>query len=209
MKTQPTPVHVWIDPSCPWAWQTSLWLRDLRDLRLVDLSWSIFSLELNASPPDTPFWEACARHGESLVALALARREQGDRGFESLYGALGEWVHERGDGPTHEQIVEAATTVGMSDIPDRARADPDLADEVSREFVDARSQDVFGVPSLRIGTDKVIYGPLVAVAPRGPDAVALWEQTNGLSGRSDFFELKRWPRDISPGPSHRLRLTRP
>lgn len=199
MKTQPTPVRVWIDPSCPWAWQTSLWLRDLRDLRLIELSWAIFSLELNASPPDTLFWEACTRHGESLVALALARREQGHGGFESLYAALGERVHDRGDGPTHEQIVEAAATVGMSGLPDRARANPDLADEVTREFLDARSHDVFGVPSLRIGRDKVVYGPLIAVSPRGGDAVALWDQTTGLSGRSDFFELKRWPRDIRPG----------
>ena len=199
MKTEPIAVRVWIDPSCPWAWQTSLWLRGLRDLRLIDLSWSIFSLELNASPPGTSFWEACPRHGESLVALALARREGGHRGFESLYGGLGERVHDRGEGPSHEQIAEAASRVGMNGLLERARADPALADEVTREFIDARSQDVFGVPTLRIGTDKVVYGPLVAVPPVGRDAVALWEQAKGLSGRSDFFELKRWPRDLRPG----------
>jgi hypothetical protein len=199
MKTEPTAVRVWIDPSCPWAWQTSLWLRGLRDLMLIDLTWSIFSLELNASAPDTSFWEACPRHGESLVALALARREGGHRGFESLYGELGERVHDRREGPTHEHIAEAASRIGMGGLPERARADPALADEVTREFIDARSQDVFGVPTLRIGTDKVIYGPLVAVPPVGSDAVALWEHAKGLSGRSDFFELKRWPRDLRPG----------
>jgi predicted DsbA family dithiol-disulfide isomerase len=196
---QPTPVRVWIDPSCPWAWQTSLWLRDLRDRGLVELSWSIFSLELNASEPDTPFWEACARHGESLVSLALARREGGDEGFEALYQALGDRVHERKEGATHEQIAEAAAQAGMRDLPDRARVDTDLVDEVTAEFLDARDQDVFGVPTLRIGTDKVVFGPLVAVPPRGDDAIALWEQTRGLSARQDFFELKRWPRDIRPG----------
>jgi len=197
--TEPTPVRVWIDPSCPWAWQTSLWLRDLRDRGVVELSWSIFSLELNASDPSVPFWEACARHGESLVSLALARRERGHEGFEALYSALGDRVHERKEGPTLEHIVEAAAHAGMGDLPDRARVEADLVEEVTAEFLDARTQDVFGVPTLRIRTDKVIYGPLVAVAPRGDDAVALWEQTRGLSARRDFFELKRWPRDVRAG----------
>lgn len=197
--SEPTPVRVWIDPSCPWAWQTALWLRDVRDRGLIELSWSLFSLELNASEPGTSFWKACSRHGESLVSLALARRESGDAGFESLYGELGERVHERKQGRTHEQITEAAEHVGMTDVPDRATADQGLADEVKAEFLDARSQDVFGVPTLRIANDKVVYGPLVAIPPEGVDAVELWEQTKGLSARPDFFELKRWPRDLRPG----------
>jgi len=197
--TEPTPVQIWVDPSCPWAWQTSLWLRDLRDRGLVALAWSIFSLELNASEPDTPFWEACPRHGEALVSLALARRELGNDGFEALYGELGDRIHERKEGRTHKQIVAAAAHVGMGDLPDRAKATPDLADEVADEFHEARARDVFGVPTLRIAQDKVVYGPLVAVPPRGNDALALWEQTKGMSARSDFFELKRWPRDVRPG----------
>ena len=78
----PTPVRLWVDPSCPWAWQGAVWLRRLADAGLVALDWRIFSLELNSSEPDTPFWEACRRHGESLVALALARREGGDDAFD-------------------------------------------------------------------------------------------------------------------------------
>ncbi len=197
--TEPTPVRIWVDPSCPWAWQTSLWLRDLRERGLVALSWSIFSLELNASEPDTPFWEACSRHGEALVSLALARREFGNDGFEALFGELGDRLHERKEGRTHEQIVAAAAHVGMGGLPDRAKAIPDLADELTDEFHEARAQDVFGVPTLRIAQDKVVYGPLVAIPPQGNDALTLWEQTKGLSARNDFFELKRWPRDVRPG----------
>lgn len=196
--TDPAPVRIWVDPSCPWAWQTSLWLRDLRERGLITLSWSLFSLELNASAAGTPFWDACPRHGEALIALALARREGGEAGFEALYAELGERVHEQ-DGETHEQIALAAANAGMDGLPERARSVPDLEDEVTREFQEARMQDVFGVPTLRISQDKVVYGPLVALPPRGDDAVALWEQTKGLSARADFFELKRWPRDVRPG----------
>ena len=51
-EAEPTPVIVWVDPSCPWAWQTARWLRDLRDQGVVRLRWRLYSLELNATYRD-------------------------------------------------------------------------------------------------------------------------------------------------------------
>ena len=51
-------IRLWIDPACPWAWQTALWLRDLRDRGVLSLEWKLFSLELNSSERDAPFWDA-------------------------------------------------------------------------------------------------------------------------------------------------------
>lgn len=45
----PATVDFWTDPTCPWAWQTSKWVRTLRDAGLVDVKWRIFSLELLAA----------------------------------------------------------------------------------------------------------------------------------------------------------------
>jgi hypothetical protein len=70
---------------------------------------------------------------------------------------------------------------------------------VLAEYRAARELDVFGVPTLRIYSDKVLYGPLFALAPTGDEALILWEDVRRLSARSDFFELKRWPRDVRPG----------
>jgi hypothetical protein len=64
---------------------------------------------------------------------------------------------------------------------------------------DARTRDVFGVPTLQIGEGKVLYGPILAVGPIGPEAVALWAHVRGLADDDTFFELKRWPRDLRPG----------
>src|SRR5207247_2606422 len=58
-KTTPIPVRLWIDPGCPWAWQGALWLRRIAAAGRVEIDWRIFSLELNASEPSMPFWEAC------------------------------------------------------------------------------------------------------------------------------------------------------
>ncbi len=191
-------VRVWIDPSCPWCWQTVNWLLDLRTAGVVALSWSIFSLELNASPDGAPFWESASRYGESLVALALARRE-GPDAFERLYMALGERLHDNGSKISPALVRKAATDANLPGIVEQAVAMPDLVTEITDEFVRSRDASVFGVPTIRIGTDKVFYGPILATPPLDEDRLVLWEQVKGLSARPEFFELKRWPRDLRPG----------
>jgi hypothetical protein len=199
----PTPVRLWIDPGCPWAWQGAMWLRRMAGTGRVEIDWRIFSLELNSSEPGTPFWDACQRHGESLVALALARRQDGGAAFERLFLAFGRRLHQEGGQPSGELFRQAAIDAGMPGVIDRAVALPDLVDAVEREFIDARDEGVFGVPSLGIADNKVIYGPVLALAPEGGDADQLWEHTLWLAERPDFFELKRWPRDTKPGEADR------
>lgn len=195
----PIPVGLWVDPGCPWAWQGAVWLLRLAEAGHVELDWRIFSLELNSSEPDTPFWEACQRHGEALVALALARREGGNEAFERLYATLGRRLHIEQQEPSAALVRAAATEAGMPEVVERAITMSGLTEEIQREFQDARDRSVFGVPTLAIADTKVVYGPLFALAPEGEDAQRLWEHTLWLAERPDFFELKRWPRDIRPG----------
>lgn len=192
-------VRVWTDPSCPWAWQTSIWLRDLRDRGHIELTYSLFSLEINASEPGTPFRDAAPRYGEALTSLVLARREGGDRAFEALSIALGALLHAERRPIDAGTLAEAATEAGMPSLPDRAAADPGLADEVVREYREARARDVFGVPTLQLDGTKTIYGPILAEGPTGDQGLALWRSVKELVRRDAFFELKRWPRDLRPG----------
>jgi hypothetical protein len=193
------PVRVWVDPSCPWAWQTVRWLLDLRARGVADLTWSLFSLEVNSSPAGTPFRDAAPRHGASLAALTLARKELGPSAFEALYVALGNLLHERQLEPSEELVRAAADDAGMRDIPERAAGQPDLGRAVIDEYLAARQLDVFGVPTLQLADHKPVYGPIVASAPAGEDAMSLWNDVRGFAERDDLFELKRWPRDVRPG----------
>jgi predicted DsbA family dithiol-disulfide isomerase len=195
----PIPVRLWVDPGCPWAWQGAVWLRRLAAAGVVELDWRIFSLELNSTDLDAPFWEACKRHGESLIALALARRERGGEAFDQLYRGLGRRLHDEKNETSPEMVRAIAAAAGMSGIVDRAVAMPELTEEVRREFLDARNESVFGVPTLGIADLKVVYGPVIALAPEGEEAERLWKHTLWMAERPDFFELKRWPRDIRPG----------
>lgn len=197
-----TDVRVWLDPSCPWGWQTMRWLRELQDAGVISMTYDTFSLEVNAREEPMPYVEAAPTYGEALAALHLARRESGDAAFERLYVALGKALHERKEPMSRRLLDEAATTAELDEtlVP---RATGPLLDELGAEVVQAwraaRQGDVFGVPTLRIGEDKVVYGPILAVAPTGEDANRLWAEVKGLADRDAFFELKRWPRDLRPG----------
>jgi DSBA-like thioredoxin domain len=199
MGSSSTNVRLWIDPSCPWAWQVLRWLRDLRDRRIVRLTYSLFSLELNASGTDLPYNEAAPTYGHAFTTLALARREGGDEAVEALLMALGGLRHERREPMSPDLLRKAAADAGLSDLPDRAAGAFDLETEIVNEYLEARSLDVFGVPTLRIENDKVVYGPIIAIGPTGADGIELWEEVRRLSARTAFFELKRWPRDLRPG----------
>jgi hypothetical protein len=170
------------------------------------LRWHLFSLELNASPPGTPITDAAIRYGESLAALALARRERGDDGIETLYLALGTLLHDQGLEISPELLRKAAADAGMADLPDRTTAAPDLPAEVEGETVLAKERSIFGVPTIQWEDDEPIYGPILSLAPLGSDALRWWEATRTLTEEPTFFELKRWPRAHRPGEGP---LTRP
>jgi hypothetical protein len=199
----PTNVTVWTDPSCPWAWQASKWLRYLEDRDLIRIEWRLFSLEVNAvreSDASAPvfFRDAATAHGDALVVLRAVLGERPDA-FGDVYAAIGERLHEDRRKDSRELVREAAAQVGVSELAERAFETPALGEEIVREHARARAESVFGVPTLRIEGSKAAYGPLIARAPEGEDAVELWAHTRFFIERPDFFELKRWPRDVRPG----------
>jgi hypothetical protein len=175
-----------------------LWLRDLRDQGLFNLRWRLFSLEVNAMP-DADFWDETREFGEAHVALTLARREGGDGAFEDLYVSLGQRLHDPKARITREILALAAREAGLEGVVERALDDPRLPHEVVAEHQSARARDVFGVPTLSLDGSKVMYGPIIPSAPHGSEAMGWWTHVRWLLGRPDFFELKRWPRDIRPG----------
>jgi predicted DsbA family dithiol-disulfide isomerase len=200
LNDEPDRVRVWTDPACPWAWQTVVWLLDLRDQGILTLDWRIFSLEVNSSEPDLPFWEAAQRNGEAQVALALARQEGGEAAFEAYYVALGRLRHDGREDMGPDLVRKAAVDAGMHGLVDRAIEDPALAEQVRREYDDARALDVFGVPTLQLlPAGRPIYGPILPLAPRGPDALAWWAHVRFALEHDDMYELKRWPRGRRPG----------
>jgi predicted DsbA family dithiol-disulfide isomerase len=193
--TTPTSINVHLDPLCPLAWRTALWIREVRNVRPVDVTWRFFSLEaVNRKEGVEPdFQDGYGWAG--LRTLARARRQDGNEAVEQLYLALGAAQHGRGESIRQPDGVRAAIQkAGL----DASIVDAALADERTLQDVLADHQEAvqryraFGVPTIAIeGLDVGFYGPIIQFVPRGEEAGELWDYTAWALRQPNLFELKR------------------
>ncbi len=75
----PTEVDFHFDVMCPWAYQTSLWMRDVRDQLGLTVNWKFFSLEEgNLKPGKRHPWEREGRYGwRRMRSTASSTRSSG------------------------------------------------------------------------------------------------------------------------------------
>lgn len=184
----------YFDPVCPWAWRTSLWIREARAARDLDVTWRVLSLsEINRG--DDPLADEHAQSDAVLRALVLARREAGNEAVDRLYLALGRARHERRENLKDEHVVQAALQEAGLDRALLARAldDPATDEEVRREHREGVERyGAFGVPWLVLGDQPFgFYGPVLSVVPTGAAAGELWDHASFLLAQPYLYELKR------------------
>ena len=93
-----TNVEVFIDPSCPWAWVTSRWLRDVAPKRDLVIFWRSYCLEIRddygvaPTVPEGYRQQALDGHAVSHRMLRIfeaARAEGGEEVVDRLYSEWG------------------------------------------------------------------------------------------------------------------------
>jgi predicted DsbA family dithiol-disulfide isomerase len=193
-------VRFHFDPLCPWAWQTSKWMRAVEQVRDVGVEWRLFSLRLTNDPDGNPLADPGVKGTTALRTLALVGRRHGSDAVGRLYRSLGERVHERGEPQTSTTLEGALDDAGLDrSLVAMALADDETVTEVRADH-DAAVAEVgcFGVPTIVLDSGKGIFGPVVAQAPTGEAAGELWDHVRWLAEQDGFFELKR-ERDRGPG----------
>src|SRR5947209_20275343 len=106
--TSPVRVQFHFDPLCPLAWRTALWMREVRNVRPVEVTWRFFSLEVvNRKEGVTPDY---AKDGSWAAerTLVMARREGGNDARERLDVAVGAAQHGRGESMKEVDVIRAA-----------------------------------------------------------------------------------------------------
>src|ERR1700689_4375590 len=101
------------DIMCPWAYQASLWMRDVRDQLKLAVDWRFFSLEeVNRAEGKKHPWEREWSYGWSLMRIgALLRRESMDE-LDAWYAAAGRLLHVEGGKP-HDRAVARQVIAGL------------------------------------------------------------------------------------------------
>lgn len=193
-------VRFHFDPGCPWAWQGSKWIREVASQTEIEIDWMLFSLALINDPKADPLADEHAKGTAALRSLVNVRRIAGNDGVGRAYQALGSSTFERGVRLSPEVGRAALEEAGFGpSIMGQAMQDATTMEDVLAEHDSAVEQvGCFGVPTIVLESGKGIFGPVVARAPEGRDAVELWDRVRWLIERDEFFELKR-ERDRKPG----------
>jgi predicted DsbA family dithiol-disulfide isomerase len=207
-----TEVEVFVDPSCPWAWITSLWLREVAPHRELALTWRSFCLEIRddygvaPTMPEERREAAIAAHALShrmLRIIEAARARAGEAAVDALFAGWGSRFFLR-------ETVRDETL--LSDCLAAGGLDPDLHDAANDEKWDAPIVEAMTVayefggaktqtPTIVVRADPPhgFKGPVMAPAPTGEAAVRLWDAIQVLSEEPGFFEITR-PRANRPRP---------
>src|SRR5690606_38845033 len=190
-----TEVDVHVDLMCPWAYQTSVWLRAVREASGLRLRWRWFSLEeVNHVEGKKHPWERPWAWGWSLLRIGawLARdsAEAVDRWCEAAGRALhveGRKVHT--PEVAREVLAEAGFDPGVADA---AIADASTHDDVRADHERVVALGGFGVPTLVFPGERALFGPVVREAPTDPDeALRLWELVTGWLEFPALYEVRR------------------
>ena len=77
LPSPPTHLAFHFDVICPWAYQTSLWMREVQDRQGLEVDWRFFSLEeINRLEGKKHPWEREWSYGWSMMRIgALLKRE--------------------------------------------------------------------------------------------------------------------------------------
>jgi len=199
-------VEFFFDPMCPWAYQTSLWIREVRRLTGLTIDWRFASLEeFNRPEGKRHPWEREIGYGWTPLRVAALLRRHSMDACDAWYLACGRALHEEGRRPHEVEVArELLASIGESaSVWDQALADATTHDDVRADHERAASQYAgFGVPIIVFppaddldtsisGTEGLaVFVPVLALAPMGDEALALWDLTVAYTRVRGLYEIK-------------------
>ena len=192
-------VTFWFDVTCPFAWQTSRWIKEVEKVRDITVQWTPMSLAVlnDGRDLDEGYTEMMkAAWGPARVFAKVAAEEP--EKVDELYTAMGTIVHagkESGkkgfgayDGVIEQALDEAGLNATYATVANSEQVDEQLRD-FHQAAIDGVGDDV-GTPVIKFG-DTAFFGPVITRVPAGEEAGELFDAAVRLAEYPYFFELKR------------------
>ena len=194
-----TPVKFWFDASCPFAWATSRWIKEVEKVRDIAVEFEPMSLSVlnDGRDLDPEYMEMMKANWGPARVFAKVKTEQPEK-VDELYTAMGTLIHakgnggKKGDGGYDKIIAQALEQVGLpADFAEVAHTEE--YDEKLREYHHngiSSVGDEVGTPVIKLG-DTAFFGPVITRVPKGEEAGELFDASVRLAQFPYFFEPKR------------------
>jgi 2-hydroxychromene-2-carboxylate isomerase len=181
------------DIMCPWAYQASIWIRDVRDRLSLDVRWRFFSLEeINRAEGKKHPWERDWSYGWSMMRVGALLRRIEPVLLDRWYLAAGTALHVDGRKPHRREVAEdLIAELGLDRaLVSCALADPTTNDDVRADHDRLTGLGGWGVPTLVFGS-RALFGPVLIEPPTGPAAVRLWQLLTSWLEFPNLYEVQR------------------
>ena len=192
--SEPHEVDFHFDVMCPYAYQTSLWIREVARQTDLTINWRFFSLEeVNRPEGKKHPWEREWSYGWSMMRIGALLRRTSMADLDRWYAITGRALHVDGKKP-HEPAVarHLLEELGLEPgLVDEAIADPSTGDEVLAEHERVMDAGGFGVPTLFFPDGQCLFGPVLIDPPGGEAALRLWRSVVAWTEFPHLFELQR------------------
>jgi 2-hydroxychromene-2-carboxylate isomerase len=193
-RARPPGVDFHFDIMCPYAYQTSLWIRNVRHETGLEIRWRFFSLEeVNRQEGKKHPWERDWSYGWSMMRIGALLRRQDMALLDRWYAEAGKALHEDGRKPHRPDVAEAILAeMGLDPgLVAEAIDDPTTGDEVMAEHRRVADRGGFGVPTMIFDDGQMLFGPVLVDPPVGEAAVRLWDLTTGWLEFPHVYEVQR------------------
>lgn len=204
----PYDIEFFFDPGCPFAWQTSVWMRRVRELRGVTIGWRFISLRfINENNDVDPAMLAAQEIGLRFHRVcAAARAEHGNEAVDALYKNWGErlWYSAPTSSEFGPMLINATEAVQPAEVIAAAGLPAELieaADDSSwDELIRAESDEALRRTGSDVGTPIITYnppngnslfGPVISSIPDDDTALAFYDALRTFADFPAFSEIKR------------------
>jgi hypothetical protein len=202
-----TDLEFFFDPVCPWAWITSRWVCEVRDLRQYEVRWRPISLKI-LNKDQTAEWYTeeyrrghAAGHENLRVALAI-ENELGNAAMGDFYTALGVEGHNNRRRQDFAERTQAFTLECLKKAGLSEKFAAHLDDEGFDASILESTQTALGRTGKDVGTpiltfkpgqsaEGSFFGPVISRIPRGEEALRLWNAVEIVATTPGVAELKR------------------
>jgi 2-hydroxychromene-2-carboxylate isomerase len=182
------------DIMCPWAYQASIWMREVRDRLALEVGWRFFSLEeINRAEGKKHPWEREWSYGWSMMRVGALLRRMDPVLLDRWYLAAGTALHVDGRKPHRREVAEELIVqLGLDPaLVRQAIDDPSTHDDVRSDHDRVTGLGGWGVPTLVFAGERALFGPVLIDPPRGDDAVQLWRLLIGWLEFPALYEVQR------------------
>jgi 2-hydroxychromene-2-carboxylate isomerase len=194
VTARPESVDFHFDVMCPFAYQTSRWIRVVRDLTGLQVNWRFFSLEeINRAEGKKHPWERDWSYGWSMMRIGALLRRTSMADLDAWYERAGRALHVEGLKPHDPQVARHLLgELGLDPaLVDAAIADPTTNDEVLADHQRVVGASGYGVPTLFFPDGQCLFGPVLIDPPSGEAAVRLWDAVLAWTEFPQLYELQR------------------